>query len=177
MKHDLSHSSPEVIEQTLWEYIDGSIAADEQTLIEKLIAENAAWKSKYNELLEVNQLLLSTELDEPSMRFTRNVMEEIAKYHIAPATKQYINNKIIFGIAAFFITVILSFVIYGFSQINWTAASDSSSPIGIDLRNVDYGRMFNNNFVNVFMMLNVVLGLMLFDRYLNSKRKKWAPGN
>jgi hypothetical protein len=177
MKHDLSHSSPEVIEQTLWEYIDGSIAADEQTLIEKLIAENAAWRSKYNELLEVNQLLLSTELDEPSMRFTRNVMEEIAKYHIAPATKQYINNKIIFGIAAFFITVILSFVIYGFSQINWTAASDSSSPIGIDLRNVDYGRMFNNNFVNVFMMLNVVLGLMLFDRYLNSKRKKWAPGN
>lgn len=177
MKHDLSHSSPEVIEQTLWEYIDGSIAADEQTVIEKLIAENAAWRSKYNELLEVNQLLLSTELDEPSMRFTRNVMEEIAKYHIAPATKQYINNKIIFGIAAFFITVILSFVIYGFSQINWTAASDSSSPIGIDLRNVDYGRMFNNNFVNVFMMLNVVLGLMLFDRYLNSKRKKWAPGN
>jgi len=38
---------------------------------------------------------------------------------------------------------------------------------------VDYGRMFNNTFVNAFMMLNVVLGLMLFDRYLNSRRKKW----
>jgi regulatory protein YycI of two-component signal transduction system YycFG len=32
--------------------------------------------------------------------------------------------------------------------------------------------MFNNTFVNVFMMLNVVLGLMLLDRYLDRKKKE-----
>jgi hypothetical protein len=36
---------------------------------------------------------------------------------------------------------------------------------------VDYSGFFNNSFVNIFMMLNVVLGLMLLDRYLNMKRK------
>jgi len=33
--------------------------------------------------------------------------------------------------------------------------------------------MFNNTFVNVFMMLNVILGLMLFDRYLSNKKKSF----
>ena len=168
-----THMDEAGMEALLWEYIDNLATAEEKTTVEKLVAENATWRAKYHELLEVQQLMLSTELEEPSMRFTRNVMEEIAKYHIAPATKSYINNKIIYGIAAFFITVIVSFVVYGISQIDWSAASSAESPFGFDLGNVDYGRMFNNTFVNAFMMLNVVLGLMLFDRYLNSRRKKW----
>ena len=34
--------------------------------------------------------------------------------------------------------------------------------------------MFNNNLMNVFMMLNVVLGLILFDRYLSNKKSKFT---
>lgn len=171
-----THHDAADMEALLWEYIDNLATGEEKTTVEKLIAENAEWRAKYHELLEVHQLMQSTELEEPSMRFTRNVMEEIAKYHIAPATKSYINNKIIYGIAAFFITVIVSFVIYGISQIDWSAASNSNSTFGFDLSTVDYGRMFNNSFVNLFMMANVVLGLMLIDRYLNSRRKKWTNG-
>jgi len=33
--------------------------------------------------------------------------------------------------------------------------------------------MFNNTFVNAFMMLNIVLGLMLLDRYLDRKKKEF----
>jgi hypothetical protein len=33
--------------------------------------------------------------------------------------------------------------------------------------------MFNNTFVNAFMMANVLLGLMLLDRYLSNKRKQF----
>lgn len=75
------------IEVRLWEYIDGFSNDAEKSAIEKLIAENAEWKAKYHELLEVHQSLNLVELEGPSMRFTRNVMEEIAKYQIAPATK------------------------------------------------------------------------------------------
>jgi len=114
----------------------------------------------------------ATELEQPSMRFTKNVMEEIAKYHIAPATKKYINQKIIWGIAAFFITMIVGFLVYAISQIDWLAGSTESG-IGIDFTLVDYSRMFNNSFVNAFMMLNVILGLMLFDRYLDMKKKQY----
>jgi hypothetical protein len=163
-----------LIEVRLWDYIDG--LSKEATVIERLILENSEWKTKYAELLEVHQLMSQSELEQPSLRFTKNVMEEIARFQIAPATKKYINTRIIWGIAAFFITMIIGFLIYGIGQINWSEASDSNSSLGIDFMAVDYGRMFNNSFVNLFMMINVVLGLLLLDRFLNIKRKKRMAG-
>ncbi len=163
-------SKDEEMEARIWAYIDG--LSEEENFIEQLIRENTAWRAKYHELLELNQLLQATELEQPSMRFTKNVMEEITKVHIAPATKEYINKNIIRGIAAFFITVIVAFLVYGFSQVDWTAGN-SESPVGIDFSQVDYSKMFNNTFVNIFMMANVILGLMLLDRYLSSKKKHW----
>src|SRR5215218_1240170 len=160
------------MEQRLWEYIDGFSTAEEKSVIEMLIRENKQWRDLYQELLQVNSSLSNIDLEQPSLRFTKNVMEEIAKYQIAPATKNYINNKIIYGIAAFFILSIVGFLIYGIGQINWTVSSQASNPIGIDLTKVDYGRMFNNTVMNIFMMLNAVLGLMLLDRYIAEKRKK-----
>ncbi|HET7897487.1 MAG TPA: hypothetical protein VFL47_07455 [Flavisolibacter sp.] len=170
--HEFFSNSPldEEMERRLWEYIDG--ISEERSVIEQLIQENIAWRTKYAELLDVDQLVKATELEEPSLRFTRNVMDEIARLQIAPATKQYINQKIIWGIAAFFITVIVGFLIYGFSQVDWSTGTDTGNPLGVDITSVDYSKMFNNTFVNLFMMLNVVLGLMLLDRFLNMKRKK-----
>ena len=158
------------MEARLWAYIDG--LSDETSIIEKLLAENREWKMKYAELLEVHELMAATELEQPSLRFTKNIMEEIARYQIAPAAKEYINKKIIWGIAAFFMTMIIGFLVYGVSQVDWSEAGNSSSPIGVDLGAVDYSKMFNNSFVNGFMMMNVILGLLLLDRYLNSKRKE-----
>ena len=86
------------IEERLWEFIDGHSSLEEKTVIERLLQTDVEWKAKYSELLEVNEMLQSSELEAPSMRFTKNVMEEIAKMHIAPATKSYINKRIIWGI-------------------------------------------------------------------------------
>src|SRR5450631_980021 len=85
------------IEERLWDYIDGLSNGDETSAIEQLIQNNLEWKHKSHELLEVHQLMQSTELEEPSMRFTKNVMEEIAKYQVARATRSYINKKIVWG--------------------------------------------------------------------------------
>jgi hypothetical protein len=159
----------EDIESRLWEYIDGSGSEEEISTIERLLESNRQWKEKYHELLDLHQLVQSSALEEPSLRFTKNVMEEIAKYHIAPATKTYINKKIIWSIAAFFILLIVGFLIYGFGQIDWKAQSGTNLPI--DLNKVDYSKFFNNTYINIFMMINMVLGLMLLDRYLASKKK------
>ena len=162
------------IEQRLWAYIDGISSNEERTSIEKMLQSNLEWKNKYHELMDIHQLVNTTELDHPSMRFTKNVMEEIAKLHIAPATKNYINKKIIWGIAGFFFTLIAVFLIYGFSQVEWTSGTDSKYSIDFSrLSQVDYSKIFNNNFVNGFMMMNVLLGLVLLDRVLANKRKKF----
>ena len=167
----------EEMEMKLWAFIDGFVSNEERSAIEKLVAENTEWKNKYAELLQVHESLNLVELEQPSMRFTKNVMEEIAKYQIAPAAKNYINNKIIWSIGLFFITMIVGFLVYGIAQIDWSAGTDSGTSLGIDLNKIDYSKIFNNNLMNVFMMLNVVLGLFLLDRFLSNKNKKKVAGH
>lgn len=159
------------MEEQLWSYIDGFSSAEERSAIEKLMETNLEWKNKYHELLEAHLLMKSAELEQPSMRFTKNVMEQIAKYHIAPATKSYINKKIIWGIGVFFLMLIVGFLVYGFGQINWAAPGENKLPV--DFSKIDYSKIFKNTYVNVFMMVNVVIGLVLFDRILANKRKKF----
>jgi regulatory protein YycI of two-component signal transduction system YycFG len=163
--------SDENIEALLWDYIDGIGEVSERSAIQKLVDENAIWREKYSELLVLHQMIQSSELEEPSMRFTKNIMEEISRLHIAPAAKSYINKKVIWGIGGSFITMIIGFLIYAIAQINWSEGTANNS-IGIDLSKLDYSRIFSNNFINVFMMLNVVLGLLFFDRYLADKKNK-----
>jgi hypothetical protein len=163
------------IEQQLWAYIDGISSNEERSVVDGLLQNNLEWKNKYHELLEVHQLMNTAELEQPSMRFTKNVMEQIAQLHIAPATKNYINKKIIWGIAGFFFTLIAVFLVYGFAQVDWNF-QDNSKPL-IDLSTFDIGKVFSNNFVNGFMMVNVLLGLVLLDRVLANKRKKFQRGS
>lgn len=158
-------------EQRLWDYIDGISSAGERSAIEKLLQENAEWKAKYNELLEVKSLLSSSELDAPSMRFTKNVMEEVAKLSMA-GTKRYLNSKIIWGIGIFFIAMLVGFLVYGFSQMSLT---DTGSTYGISKKipTFDLSRFFSNTWVNVMMMINVVIGLFLLDSYLTRKKEQY----
>lgn len=159
-------------ERRLWEYIDGISSAEEKSVIEQLLSANAEWQAKYNELLDIHELMKSSELDEPSLRFTKNVMDEIAKLQISPAAKAYINKNVIRGIFVFFLTLIVGFMIYGFGQLKLDWTGNGNSVIPFDLSKIDYSKIFNNTYVNVFMMVNIILGLFLIDRFLASKRTK-----
>ncbi len=161
------------LEEQLWEYIDGTVSASDRSRIESLIQSQAVWKEKYNELLEISQLLQTSDLEAPSLRFSKNVMEEISRLQIAPATKSYINNKIIWGIGIFFITMLVAILGYGFSQMDWTSNGKETISFSEQLGKLDTSKFFNNDLINVFMMINVILGLLLLDNYLRNKRKEF----
>ena len=172
-------STEKIMEDRLWDYIDGLSSPAERSAIDELLAANFEWQQKYRELLNLHQLLDTSELDAPSMRFTKNVMEEIARHHVAPATKTYINKNIIRGIGAFFLTMILGFVTYILSQFKWSAAGNGSSNIlGSNpnlnlerLNNVNVSKAFNSTYITVFLLIAVVMGFMLLDMYLQRKRQ------
>lgn len=162
------------IEARLWEYIDGICSAEDRLFIDELIATNKEWKAKYQELLELQNLLTNQlELDAPSMRFTQNIMEAITKHHIAPAAKAYINKRVVWGIAGFFICTIVGLLIAGLAQMNWSLASGSGSlPIDFGkLNNVNFSGVFNSTYISMFMMVNVILGLVLLDMYLGRRKE------
>jgi anti-sigma factor RsiW len=162
------------MEAQLWEYIDGLAAGKDKSHIEELIATNAEWRSKYEELLSFNASLhQDLEVEQPSLRFTKNVMDEIARHHIAPATRNYINKKVIYGITAFFLTIIAGSIIYAIAQVDWSAGSAGEGVFSYDFIKIDFSKAFNNQFINAFIIVNVVMGLMLLDRYLSRQKKQW----
>ncbi len=163
----------EEMELRIWSFLDGEGTEEERSVIERLIREQAEWKALYGELLEVHEGLQATELDEPSMRFTRNVMEAIGQAQIAPAAKTYINKRVVWGIGIFFITMLIGFLVYGVAQINWSAAGSNSNPLGVDLGKVDYSPFFSSTLMNGFLMINIIAGLFLLDRWLGQKRDQY----
>jgi len=163
-------SNQQNMEERLWSYLDGGCSGEERLFIEQLIATSQEWKYKYQELQELQDLLNHRlELDEPSMRFTQNIMEAISKHQIAPAARSYFNKRIIWGIAGFFICTIIGFLIAGLAQINWSAGS-TDTLTGINFSKIDFSKFYNSTFATVFMMVNVVLGLVLLDMYLRRKK-------
>jgi anti-sigma factor RsiW len=73
----------EQMDERLWDFIDGLSSPPERSAVEDLIATHGEWQTKYRELLEVHQAMAASELEIPSLRFTKNVMDEIARYQVA----------------------------------------------------------------------------------------------
>ena len=107
------------IEQQLWDYIDGNLDATEAKSIEKKINTNAEIKLQYEELLSLNLAFGKIEMDEPSMSFTRNVMESIALSPAPVALKTKVNTRIIYGIGAFFFLSLVALFCYALFNIDF----------------------------------------------------------
>ena len=165
-------TSDQDMEGRLWDYIDGTSPREEREKIRLLLGTDAAWQKKHAELTGFSDLLSSQELDAPSMRFTKNVMEQIALLQVSPASRQYINKNVIRGLTAFFLVLITGFLIYGLAQIHWTdTPTDSMVPkLHLDASRVDWSKGLNNNYVNAFLLINVVLGLFVLDRFLQQNK-------
>jgi hypothetical protein len=166
------------MEQRIWEFIDGLCSAEEKNVIARNLEENPLWRKTYQELMSVHQILQKEELEMPSLRFTKNVMEEISRYHVAPATKNYINKNVIRGIGSFFLVMILGLLIYFFRQIHW-----NSSPTGtliptfnLDADKLNWGKMLNNTYLNIFIGINTILSLILLDKYMQGRKKDGHAG-
>jgi hypothetical protein len=165
------------MEKRLWEFIDGHCSEEEKTIIHQQLAENPVWSSKYNDLKQVHDMLQKEELEMPSLRFMKNVMEEIAQYQVAPATKNYINKNVIRGISAFFLTMIAGLFIYFVGQIHWSSQSTGTfvPAYSLDANKLNWGKLLNNSYVNIFIGISAILGLILVDKYLQAKKNKTLP--
>jgi hypothetical protein len=167
------------MEKLIWEYIDGHSSPAEKEAVSRHLAQDPDWQIKYNELISIHALLQKEELDIPSLRFAKNVMEEIAQYQVAPATKNYINKNVIRGITAFFLIMIGGLFIYFIGQIHW-----SNTPTGnwlpaykLDAIKLNWNKILNNTYVNIFIGVNVILGLILVDKYMQGKKNAGHDGH
>jgi hypothetical protein len=161
------------IEERLWDFLNGTLSAKEKEEVEQLLQQNSRWRKMYEEMTAFESMIKSSELEEPSMRFSKNVMDEISKLKIAPATKSYINKNIIYGIAAFFLLIIGGSLVYMFTQLEFSTGTGSSiTNIDFSKFSFDYKQFISPTVLNLFFVADAVIGLMLLDRYLNKKKRE-----
>lgn len=149
------------IEEQIWDYIDGIGSAEYRSEIESKIATDEAYKAIYQDLSALHQQIGDIGLDEPSMSFSRNVMEMVS-LEIAPVSmKTKVDKRIIYGVSAFFIIAIAAIFIYALSQLNFTA---SKVTLTFNLTNYMTPALFKG-----FLFADVIIGLLYLDRLLRKK--------
>jgi len=153
------------IEQQLWDYIDGNLNETQQKAIEGKIETDVSVRRQYEELLSLNATFSAMELDEPSMSFTRNVMEDVALQPAPIALKTKVDNRIIFTIAAFFVLSILGILGYVLYNTTFTIP-DLSKYFTLNL-NIE--KVLNPTALYVFIGVDLILGLVFVDYLLRKK--------
>ena len=157
-------------EDRLWDYIDGTCSEEDRIAIEQLLKTDATGKRKYDDLFSLNQHLQSMELDEPSMGFKNRVMEQVLASPHPSVLKTRVDQRIIYGIAAFFIITIGGVLGYTFSKMNWGSPSGYNLPT-VKMPEVNWSLFTNPTYTLFFLSVNMVLGLYLVDKYIHARRK------
>jgi len=151
-------------EEQLWNYIDGFCSAKEKAEIETMLMKDEQFHQLYVDLLEVNQQLsVNVEVDEPSMSFTRNVMEHVQR-EIAPVKlKTKVDHRVVYAIGGFFALTLVSILVYAFA----TAAPDFTMKkvATFNLEN-KFESLLDPAVIGAFLFLNAILLLIYLDSYL-----------
>ncbi|SOD20029.1 anti-sigma factor family protein [Pedobacter xixiisoli] len=150
-------------EEQLWSYIDGFSNDLERAEIEAKLATDAEFQQLYEALLEVNQQIAThLEIDEPSMSFTRNVMEKVQQ-EIAPVRlKTKVDARIIYAIVGFFALGLVSILTYAIA----TAVPNFTTKIStVNLAN-KFDGLLDPTVIGAFLFINAILLLVYLDSYL-----------
>jgi hypothetical protein len=153
------------IEQQLWDYIDGNLDESQQKSIEKKIETDAEIKAQYEELLKLNLAFESIDLDEPSMSFTRNVMESVALQSAPVSLKTKVDTRIIYSISGFFVLSILALL--GFILYNSTFTMPDFS--GYFSTTINLEKFITPTSIYVFLFIDLIIGLVFLDYVLRKK--------
>jgi hypothetical protein len=167
------------MEKLIWDFIDERCSPQDKEIITQRLAEDQLWKDSYLQLLGIHDMLKKDELEVPSLRFSKNIMEKIANYHVAPAANNYINKNVIRLFAAFFLVMIVGLFIYFIGQIHWVDQSSNNliPTFSQDANRLNWSRFLNNSYVNIFIGINIILALIVADKYFRRKRNSRYVGD
>ena len=108
------------------------------------------------------------ELDEPSMSFTRNVMDKIATMPVPGGIKSLIDKRIIYGIGGFFLVSIVMLLAMVFNEVNWASPVNEALP-EFKWPQVDYSSYINSTYLRIFFFADLILGLYILDSVMRKK--------
>ncbi len=113
--------------ELLWKYIEGQCSPEEQQEVERLLAEDAAFKLEWAQAHQLHHALQQQAAEQPSMRFAKNIMERLPALYrklsiqplLSPRAKRAFAGLLGLFLAAYF------YFAYQYLQANPGSAADS----------------------------------------------------
>ena len=152
------------LEQRIWDYLDGTCSEQERKEIECLMESDPDSKAIYMELKSLNQEFSKFEMDEPSMSFTRNVMEKVKLEPLPGTFRSSIDKRIVYGITGFFLITIVALLGALFYQIDWSQPMTEAVQI-YKIPEINVSGYLNSTVVNSFLFVDTILALYLMDSF------------
>lgn len=107
-------------EEKLWEYLDGEITPSEKIMLETHLEKCDSCRNRLEELMLFDSEISSVVLAQPSLRFTKNVMElievELNPVVFKPLLRKVWQRFVAFGFASMFATLV--FIAFVFPSSN-----------------------------------------------------------
>jgi anti-sigma factor RsiW len=159
-------------DEQLFDYIDGSCSAAEGQLYQTHLAGCAGCRALYDEYRAVDAQLAAFALKPAPVQFTDKLMDAWANAQPVQAPVAYRRSKTIFWalpVAACALLFILFFSLWFAGQLPASAQEDAFA-LDATLSGVSLGVNGLTNFfqqewlLNGFLLVNAVLGLLLFDK-------------
>ena len=159
-------------EQLIWNYLDGIASEEERKHTEQLLESDSEFLTLFEELSAIHLQISALELDEPSMSFSRNLIEKIQLEPSPVPPKSLADKWVIYGIALFFVSSIVCLLGLLLSKIDWTQSGDLMMP-ELTMPKLTFDGPFYSLLINLFIFVDIICALYFFDliisRRINSK--------
>jgi len=99
--------------ELLWKYIDGACSPEEIAQAESLLAEDPEFKREWALRLKLHRQLQQQQLEQPSLRFARNVMDRLPRLYRKLDIRPLISplwQKVFAGLAGAFLLAYFALV-------------------------------------------------------------------
>ncbi|MET1056407.1 MAG: hypothetical protein ABWY16_13960 [Pedobacter sp.] len=150
------------IEEQIWDYIDGNGGSAQRSETARKIASEEEYQSVYRELLSLQQQFKDISIDEPSMSFSRNVMEIINMEPAPVSLKTKTDKRIILGLAALFILAIGTILAFAIANSHMSAPKFS-----VDINLSQY---LSPTLIKTFVFADIVLAMLYADSLFRRKK-------
>jgi hypothetical protein len=147
--------------EEMWEVIDGTANADIVAQHEQLMAQNEAYRTEYNQYASLSAQLKKMDLEEPSMRFTQNVMDSLL-----PKLQTARRN----GKSLFFFLAGMAILVLGFLAILMNAQTGNTYKMPFDTEGVTkqiggiVPILSNSVFIYSFLIINGLIFFNILDK-------------
>lgn len=157
-------------EQLIWNYLDGIASEEERKRTEQLLESDTEFFELFEELSAIHLQISALDLDEPSMSFSRNLMEKIQLEHSLVPQKSLLGKWLINGIALFFLSAILCVLGILFFKVEWSQSSETDW-FDFTMPQFTLGSSSYSFLINLFVFVDIIVVLYFFDIFFSKRMK------